>query len=111
MSDTLLKIQDDLYRASLGVGDAIHLLNYLQEDMEREVYAPAKEGKGGLIRYQRIEMMFTLLWAALCKLQDVVDTQSDLFSRLDRMRAEKEKVSAGVGAPSKDNKKSSTVSL
>jgi len=95
MSDTLLKIQDDLYQASLGVGDVIHLLNYLQEDMESEVYAPAKEGEGGLIRYQRIEMMFTLLWAALCKLHDVVDTQSDLCSRLDRMRAEEKPQQSG----------------
>ncbi len=95
MSDTLWEIQDDLHQFSLSVGDAINLLNYLQEDMESEVYAPAKERKGGFIRYQRIEMMLTLLFTAMCKLQNAVDMQSDLYNRLGKMRAEEKPLQSG----------------
>jgi len=87
MDKVLIEVQNDLCQVSNEVSDAINLLDYLREDMEYEIYTLAKEENSGLIRSQRIEMMFSLLSAARCALCTVTDMQSDLYSRLNSMRA------------------------
>lgn len=86
MGNLLGESRFNLGQASFEIGNAIYLLDYLHEDMESEIYEPAKEGNGNRIIYKRVEMMFALLKAARDKLETAMNYQSDLDSCLLAMQ-------------------------
>ncbi len=98
----MFDLANKLCSADVEMDAADDLLTYLREDIESEIYSLAKQGQSGLVRYQCIEMMFSLLHAAvdkLCKAQILQKEVAD--SLLDISKAEKEKAPTDAGTSSK----------
>lgn len=106
MSKKLREISTDIANMSYMIEKTTHLLNYLHEDIEDEIYQPLEQNKISLIRKERVEMMFTLIVTALMELYSVLDMQKEITQSLDEYReGEKEKVPARAATQAEGQRK------
>lgn len=105
MSSVLCKVQRMIEDGAHETNDAINLLFYLDEAMTEEIYAQLKKDKSDFIRTERVDMMFTLLYTALKKLDIALKIQRDTMDYIQGCReGEKEKVPARAATQAEGQK-------